>query len=181
MNEQQGMTGAIVEAEGHLIDSQLMNAIFDKVIERGGAFEVQKFEIGRTNDEFSQLRLKVTAPDAAALERLLQELMPLGCHPAGERDALLRPADMDGCAPEDFYSSTNQQTAVRIAGRWVAIDGQRMDAAIVVDDGRAICRKLRDIRKGDQIVCGVDGIRVTPEFRERDRHGFAFMSNDISS
>jgi lysine-ketoglutarate reductase/saccharopine dehydrogenase-like protein (TIGR00300 family) len=30
-------------------------------------------------------------------------------------------------------------------------------------------------------VCGVDGIRVSPEFVQRDRYGFAFMSNDISS
>ena len=172
---------AIVEAEGHLIDSQLLNAIFDKVIERSGAFEVLHFDIGRTNDEVSHLKLKVTAPDPAALERLLQELMPLGCHPAGDRDALLRAADKDGCAPEDFYSSTNQQSAVRVDGRWVEVEGQRMDAAIVVADGRAVCRKLRDLSIGDRIVCGVNGIRVTPEFRERDRHGFAFMANDISS
>ena len=94
---------AVVEAEGHLIDSQLLNLIFDKVIERGGAFEVQHFSIGRTNDEFSHLRLKVTAAEHGLLQRLLQELMPLGCHPVGERDALLRVADKDGCAPEDFY------------------------------------------------------------------------------
>ena len=31
------------------------------------------------------------------------------------------------------------------------------------------------------MVCGVEGIRVAPEFRERDRHGFAFMTNEISS
>src|ERR1044071_3574936 len=31
------------------------------------------------------------------------------------------------------------------------------------------------------VVCGHEGIRVTPEFRERDRLGFAFMSNDVSS
>ncbi len=31
------------------------------------------------------------------------------------------------------------------------------------------------------MVCGHEGIRVTPEFRERDRLGFAFMSNDVSS
>ena len=34
---------------------------------------------------------------------------------------------------------------------------------------------------GDRVVCGLDGIRVTPEFRERDRDGFAFMTNEISS
>jgi len=172
---------SVVEAEGHLVDSQLLNLIFDKVIERGGAFEVQHFEIGRTNDEFSHLRLKVTAAGEGVLQRLLQELMPLGCHPVGERDAVLRPADKDGCAPEDFYSSTNQQTAVRIDGTWVTVERQRMDATIVVEEGRALCRKLRNVRIGDHVVCGVDGIRVIPEFRERDRLGFAFMTNDISS
>ena len=30
-------------------------------------------------------------------------------------------------------------------------------------------------------MCGLEGIRVTPEFRERDRGDFAFMSNEISS
>jgi lysine-ketoglutarate reductase/saccharopine dehydrogenase-like protein (TIGR00300 family) len=52
---------------------------------------------------------------------------------------------------------------------------------VVIADGRAVCRKLRDVRVGDGVVCGVEGIRVTPEFRERDRLGFAFMTNEISS
>ena len=56
---------AVVGAEGHLIDSNILNAIFDKVIERGGAFEVLTFAIGRTNDEFSRISLKVSAPTAA--------------------------------------------------------------------------------------------------------------------
>jgi lysine-ketoglutarate reductase/saccharopine dehydrogenase-like protein (TIGR00300 family) len=56
-----------------------------------------------------------------------------------------------------------------------------MDAAIVVTSGGAECRKLRDLRRGDRIVCGLDGIRVIPEFRDRERSDFAFMSNDISS
>src|SRR5581483_1783881 len=38
-----------------------------------------------------------------------------------------------------------------------------------------------DVRKGDRIVCGVGGIRVRPEFVDRDRQGFAFMTNEISS
>ena len=56
-----------------------------------------------------------------------------------------------------------------------------MDAVVVVADGRAECRKLRDVKAGESVVCGHRGIRVTPEFRERDRLGFAFMSNDVSS
>ena len=171
----------IVEAEGHLVDSQLLNAIFDKVIERRGRFDVQRFEIGRTNDEFSHLRLKVTAPDEALLATLLADLMPLGCHPTPERDAAVRPAERAGCVPDDFYSTTNHRTYVRHGGEWLEVERQRMDAVVVIEAGRATCRKLRDVAAGDAVVCGVDGIRVSPEFRERDRLGFAFMVNDVST
>jgi lysine-ketoglutarate reductase/saccharopine dehydrogenase-like protein (TIGR00300 family) len=56
-----------------------------------------------------------------------------------------------------------------------------MDAAVVVSGDRATCRKLRELRVGDQVVCGLDGIRVTPEYRDRDRSDFTFMSNEVSS
>ena len=171
----------IVEAEGHLVDSQLLNVIFDKVIERRSRFEVLRFDIGRTNDEFSRLELKVTAPEPAVLRQLLEDLMPLGCHARPLRDALLRPAEGDGVVSDDFYSTTNHQTFVRHDGRWLAVDAQRMDAVIVVREGRAACRKLRDVQRGERVVCGVSGIRVSPEFRERDRLGFAFMTNDVST
>lgn len=172
---------AVVAAEGHLIDSQLLNAIFDLVIEQGGAFEVQHFEIGRTNEEFSRLRLKVTAESRAALERLVEALIPFGCHAAEEHDALVRPADRDACVPDDFYSTTNQRTQVRVNRAWIEVQHQRMDAVIVVSGMSASCYKLRDVKAGDRIVCGVEGIRVTPEFRDRDRADFAFMANEVSS
>ena len=81
---------AVVAAEGHLVDSQQLKAIFDKVIERGGAFEVQHFALGRTNDEFSRLTLKVEAPSEPALEDLLEELLPFGCHAVDVQDATVR-------------------------------------------------------------------------------------------
>ena len=49
----------VVEAEGHLIDSHIMENIFDKVVEYHGRFEVEQFRIGKTNSEASYLRLKV--------------------------------------------------------------------------------------------------------------------------
>jgi len=172
---------ATVVAEGHLIDSQLLTRIFDVVIERGGAFEVLAFDIGRTNDEYSRLTLKVSAPDDAALTSLVETLIPFGCHAAVEHDAIVRDADRDGAAPEDFYSTTNQRTQVRVGGRWLDVQRQRMDAAVVLTSGGAECRKLRDLRTGDRVVCGLEGIRVLPEFRDRSRSDFAFMSNDVSS
>ena len=92
-----------------------------------------------------------------------------------------RAVERDRCAPEDFYSTTNHKTHVRNGQQWIEVENQRMDAMIVVADGRAYCRRLRDLRAGDQIVVGLRGIRVTPESKERDRLSFAFMSNGISS
>jgi lysine-ketoglutarate reductase/saccharopine dehydrogenase-like protein (TIGR00300 family) len=170
-----------IAAEGHLIDSGLLSAIFDKIIEFKGSYEILHFDIGRTNDDASRIEMRITVADSALLDDLLQQLTGFGCHPIGERDALVRPAEKDHCVADDFYSTTNHRTHVRIGGKWVEVEKQRMDAVIVVHDGRAECRKLRDVRAGEPVVCGHEGIRVTPEFKERDRLGFAFMSNDVSS
>ena len=77
---------SILEAEGHLVDSQILTSVFDAVIRHDSAFEVLSFDIGRTNEDYSRLRLKVTAPDAATLASLLEELVTLGCHPLAEKD-----------------------------------------------------------------------------------------------
>ena len=171
----------VVEAEGHLIDSHIMENIFDKVVEYSGRFEVEQFRIGRTNTEGSYLRLKVETPDSPSLERLLESLLELGCAPVEAGDAQLREVERDKCAPEDFYSTTNHHTLVRHGQKWIEVENQRMDAMIVVHDNRAFCRRLRDLRRGDRIVTGLRGIRVIPESKERDRLAFAFMSNGISS
>jgi len=171
----------IVETEGHLIDSRLMTEIFDAVVKHGASFEVIDFTIGRTNNDYSRLQMRVRAPEPAVMHGLLEELLEFGCRTTGEVDAALQPAPIDGCAPEDFYSTSNHRTSVRHGGRWLQVERQRMDAAIVIEGGQAVCRKLRDLRKGDAVVCFLDGIRVVPEFRERDRHGFAFMTGGISS
>ena len=171
----------VVEAEGHLIDSQILNVVFDTVVKRNAAFEVLKFSIGRSNDAPSFISMRISAASEPALADVLEELVGLGCRLSEQQDAVLKQADRDGCVPDDFYSTTNHRTLVRQRGHWQQVERQRMDAVIVVEEERVLCRKLRDVRKGDAVVCGVAGIRVTPEFQERDRHGFAFMANEISS
>ncbi|MEK7750826.1 MAG: TIGR00300 family protein, partial [Acidobacteriota bacterium] len=175
------MVQEVVEAQGHLIDSHIMEQIFDAVVEYGGRFEVEKFSIGRTNSEPSQLRLRVEAPSDEQMRMMLEHLLGLGCSPVDSGDAALVEVERDRCAPEDFYSTTNHRTLVHLNGRWAEVEDQRMDALVVVGEGRAHCRKLRDIRAGDRVVVGMRGIRVAPESKERDRLSFAFMSNGISS
>ena len=175
----------IVEAEGHLVDSQILSNIMDRVIECGAVYEVIEFKLGRTNDEFSQLQMRVLAPTREILDKTLEELVELGCYQAQIIDATLRPAPEDRVAPDDFYSTTNHRTYVRIGGAWVEVAKQRMDAIVVVRKEAAAppaeCRKLRDVKKGEMVVCGANGVRIQPEFKERDRLGFAFMANEISS
>jgi len=171
----------VVEAEGHLIDSHIMERIFDTIVEFGGRFEVERFHIGRTNSDPSHLRLRVEATDQRHMEKMLAQLLGLGCSLVDSGDAELKTVDRDFCAPEDFYSTSNHRTLVRHGQQWVEVENQRMDAIIVIEKGRASCRKLRDIRAGDRVVVGMRGIRVVPESKERDRLAFAFMTNGISS
>src|SRR5436305_13100521 len=83
----------LVEAQGHLIDSHIMERIFDTVVEFGGNFEVEQFSIGRTNSEASSLRLRVTAPSGDAMEHMMTQLLGLGCAPVDSGDAELRTAE----------------------------------------------------------------------------------------
>jgi hypothetical protein len=58
-----------IEAQGHLIDSGLLSALFDKIIEFKGTYEILTFDIGRTNDDPSRIQMRITTPDRAAAER----------------------------------------------------------------------------------------------------------------
>jgi len=177
----------VVEAQGHLIDSHVMEEIFDKVVESNGRFEVEQFRIGRTNSEPSYLRLRVETGTRQDMDHVLAQLLAIGCSPADKTDAVLKPVERDRCAPEDFYSTSNHHTSIRMGGEWIEVRNQRMDAMIVVRDdaetgkSQAFCRRLRDLKTGDMVVVGMRGIRVTPESKERDRLAFSFMSNEISS
>ena len=183
------MVSETVEAEGHLIDSGNFQAILTTIVEHGSEYEILRFDVGRNNAQGSQLTLQLTSDSDERLQDLLSRLSVFGCFVKDSPDVLLRPADMDGAAPVDFYSTTNHRTSVVLDGEWVDVANQRMDAALVVTGSRlpapgsrtVECRKLRDIRKGDLIVCGMQGIRVAPDVSQRDKPTFGFMSNEVSS
>ncbi len=181
-----GVVEKIVRTEGHLIDSGLMRQIFDTIISDRGQFEIIDFQIGRNNDEFSRAQIRVTTDDAVAMNTILLKLSSLGCLIDQEEEAVLGEAPADGVAPPDFYSTTNHQTQVRVNSQWVPVNGLRMDGVIVVnnpDNGAcsAVVRKFRDIKKGERIALGLSGIKVKPEYVERDRADFGFMSGDVST
>lgn len=175
------MIAETIDAEGHLIDSGDLQAILTTVVEQGATYEILHFDVGRTNADASRLSMRVATETRESLDHLLSTLSTFGCYVKGAPDAVVRENDIAGAAPVDFYSTTNHQTQVLLGGQWVTVESQRMDAAIVVDGGRAFCRKLRDLQVGDRVVCGMQGIRVKPDLQDRDKPTFGFMSNDVSS
>ncbi len=169
-----------ITLEGHLIDSDILRRVFDRVVEEGGEFEVREFRVGRTNDEASFARIEVRARDPHALDRILEALRYLGAT-SQVADCRTAAAEADGILPDDFYATTNFDTLVRMGGHWVEVHDQKMDAALVLREGGPACVKQRLVRQGEQVVLRGPGIRVRPLERSRDYAVFGFMSNDVSA
>lgn len=170
-----------VTTHGHLVDSGIMSNILDKIISLGGKFEITSFVMGRTNTDETKASILIKAPTRKKLLYIVEQLHNLGCVVVDNKPAILKNAPKDGYAPEDFYSTTNYLSHIRLNGRWRKVQNQRMDSVIAVKDGIPRCIILRDIKKGDKIVCGLSGIKITPEFIQRERSDFQFMSAEVSS
>jgi lysine-ketoglutarate reductase/saccharopine dehydrogenase-like protein (TIGR00300 family) len=169
-----------ITLEGHIIDSDILRRVFSRIVEDGGEFEVLEFRVGKRNEDPSFARLSVGAPDPHVLDGILEHLSYLGATTVVE-DARLLPAEADGILPDDFYSTTNFDTVVRLGGQWVPVADQKMDCAIVLREGRPTCVKQGRVRAGEPVVLRGDGLRVKPPERSRDYKVFGFMSNDISA
>ncbi|ELY58564.1 ornithine cyclodeaminase [Natronococcus jeotgali] len=175
-----------VELEGHIIDSGTMGACFGAVMDMGGEFEVEEFEVGRHKHAETYCRLRVMADTEEELRAILHELNQQGATVADPRDATLEAAPGDGIVPVDFYSTTNHPTAVRVDGEWHDVEDVEMDCALVVDRGdevRVRTKVLNAIEEGDLVVTGETGIRVDPPERPRNGGGgsFGFMQGGVSS
>ena len=170
-----------IYAEGHLIDSDLLSDVMDRVIREGSRFKIVDLQVGQTNDDPSQLEMLVESDTEEQLNELLQELSDFGFVPMQTEDARFEDAPADGVVSEDFYSTTNHVTEVFVGGEWQRVTKQRMDACIVQFGDELRCVKLRDVKAGDRIVVGLSGVRVLPEYAPRDRSNFQFMGNEVSS
>ncbi|HEY9645853.1 MAG TPA: TIGR00300 family protein [Chroococcidiopsis sp.] len=179
-----------IQLEGHLIDSGVMNKALDVVIEGGGSFQILSFRLGEKRQSTSFAEIKVTAPSHDVMEKIMSQLIDVGALalPQEVCDNPLEVVTKDGVAPEDFYVTTIYPTEVRVYCEWVRVQNQRMDGAIVVTDAPngpiAECKLLRDLKTGDKVVVGVEGIRTIrkPEAREqRSSQEFSFMGSGVSS
>jgi len=173
-----------VELEGHIIDSGMMQRCFGVVMDLGGNFDVEVFEVGKHKDAESYCRMTVEADDEERLREILHELHQNGAHLSDPPNATLKPAPADRVVPDGFYSTTNHPTQVRYDGEWLPVENMEMDCAVVVEpDGpRAYTKVLNAIEEGDLVVSDEAGVRVDPPERPRGSGGpFGFMQGGVSA
>ena len=173
-----------VEVEGHLIDSLILSRIWDRIMELGGDFEVLEFKVGKRKTDHSYAKMAVKGNSEDHLNLILEEIYRLGAVPCKVQEVEYKPAPSDKVLPENFYSTTNHPTYVYLQDRWIEVENIMMDKIIVLEPekGRAFCKAIGDVKKGDLIVVGEVGIKVKPPERPRESIGvFKFMSSEASS
>lgn len=172
----------VIELHGHIIDSLIFPKVLDAILDSGTEFVIHRADIGRRKGETSFAQIEIMAPTPEALHDIISQVQQLGAVVVESADAQLVPAPADGVFPEHFYATTNLPMEVRIDGEWLPVDFPEMDCGIVVADGRAACVPMSDVRAGQLVVVGHDGIRVRPQERPRSPSPtFAFMSSAVST
>ena len=168
---------------GHIIDSLILPKILDEIMDLDGTFEILDVAIGKRKTDPSSARLRIHAGSQRHLDHILHRLARLGASPEQMKDVHLVQATKEGVFPPAFYSTTNLPTEVRFRGRWRKVRNIEMDCGIVVNPstGEARCMPVASIRKGEWVVCGSEGIKVTPLERARESQVFQFMGSAVFS
>lgn len=146
----------------------------------GADWELVESRMGRRRDDPAEAVVRLHGADAEAELAMIEA----GGRRLHDRDARLGRVARAGASPRGFHSTTNHPTEVRIGGRWIRVARQKMDTAIVVDakHGAAECRTIGDVRRGDLVVVGDEGVRIHAPARETRRNGhFSFMSSPVST
>ncbi len=177
------MPSELVHVSGHIIDSLILPKVLDEIMDLDGTFEIVDIQIGKRKTDPSQARLRIHADSQHRLQQILKRLSRLGATPVHLEDVRLIAASRHGVLPPSFYSTTNLPTEVRHLGTWRKVQAIEMDCAIVVHPSAAAarCTPMANVRKGDPVVCGTSGVRVTPLSRARSSEVFAFMGSAVSS
>jgi len=172
-----------VEVSGHLMDTGLLARVLDDVLGYGGDYRIDRLDVGRAHDDESQAKITVSAEDNEALQRLLMRLQAHGVNQVDPGEAVIRACERDGVFPDDFYSTTNLETVVRLGNQWVPVEQPEMDCGLVVSGSRVRTVPVSDIRAGEAVVCGASGVKVVLPLREHSasEDSFEFMSSAVSS
>ncbi len=181
----------VIQLQGHLLDSGLVNRALDTIVSGGGSFQVLNFDLGEQRQDVSTAEVKVSAPDVEVIEDIMGQLVDLGAVVTVDHavvDAQLEAVVQAGVAPDDFYVTAIYPTEVSVGGQWIRVQGQRMDGAIAItrtpEGPVARCKLLRDLEIGESVVVGSAGIRTKrtdTNLKKSSTEEFSFMGAGVSS
>ncbi|MDB3957211.1 TIGR00300 family protein [Candidatus Nitrosopelagicus sp.] len=172
----------IIEVKGHLIDSLVLTKIFDSVMDLEGKFEVMKISVGKLKTDESYAKLKIIGKNNAHLNEIITALHREGATTKTQKNCKTKTATRNMVFPDKFYSTTNNHTSIYHNNKWINVDNMMMDKCIIVKGNKATCVPIREVRKGDKVLIGEDGIKVsTPERPREGMNVFQFMGSGSSS
>ncbi|OKY78171.1 MAG: Lysine-oxoglutarate reductase/Saccharopine dehydrogenase family enzyme [Candidatus Methanohalarchaeum thermophilum] len=169
-----------VELEGHIIDSRVLPKVFDLIMDMDGDFEVLDFEIGKEKEDESYAKIQIRGRNQGHVDDIVSELHRHGANLPEIEEVEYERAPADKSLPRGFYSTTNHQTYIRYNNEWVEVERIEMDCAIIIDENKAICKPISEVKEGEKIVVGEKGVRVVPPERPREKSVFEFMSSHVS-
>jgi len=177
------MFSEVITLKGHIIDSLTLAKVLDKILVMGGSFTVLDIEVGKKPSEISYATLRIEAETLKSLNKVIATLTLHGAVLQKQADITLEKALKGGVFPEEFYSTSNLETWVHHENRWSQVKGQEMDIGVRYNPETKTFHgtPMSDVKKGELYVVGHEGIRVTPLEKETERHGFQFMSSEIST
>ncbi len=171
-----------IEVSGHIIDSLILSKIFDGVMDLDGEFEILKIKIGKKKRDESYAKLRVIGKNQKQLDQILELVYREGATAKIQKEVKLKAAPKNCTMPENFYSTTNNYTQIFRNGKWIKVENMMMDKCIVVKANKAKCVPIREIKKGDKIMIGEDGVKIMPPKRPREgMNVFQFMGGSSSS
>jgi lysine-ketoglutarate reductase/saccharopine dehydrogenase-like protein (TIGR00300 family) len=175
------MVSETIELRGHIIDSLILPKVLDQILTHGANFKIGEINIGERRADQSFARIEVAAQTSEALAELMLRLRQHGAEVIERANVRLASAPADGVFPRDFYLTTNQQTFVRFAGKEIEVRPAMSNSAIALDrkNGSARAVKFFDVKEGNEIVIGQQGIRVVPVQRSTTHTDLFQFINEI--
>jgi lysine-ketoglutarate reductase/saccharopine dehydrogenase-like protein (TIGR00300 family) len=172
-----------VYLRGHIIDSLVLAKVLDLILMMGGTFDLEDVHIGKTREEASHARIRIGTVSRTLLDDILKAIQPHGASIEREANCRIDRAPTDGVLPDDFYATTHLPTQIRLNGRWLDIDRIEMDLAILVDEQGSAAQAIPmgEVRRGNRIVVGREGVRIIPLQRPQERDVFGFMESQVSA
>ncbi len=178
------MPAETITLDGHIVDSLTLSKVLDIILREGGQYRITDFKVGETRTDISHVEISVSAATPDALEQILHLIQQ---HGAARSTGVARtaPAPADGVFPEGFYVTTNLETSIRADTAWIPVDPIEMDCGIVMKSTGGVdsaeCHPMHHVQRGEEVVIGDEGVRVSPTERAEPTGIFSFMGSSVST